>query len=51
MNGAQKAIFPGILAGVFILIILTNLIAAPNAVLASTEEAPRRSMNTATPYR
>ena len=40
MNGAQKAIFPGILAGVFVLVILTNLIAAPNAVLASTEVAP-----------
>jgi len=40
MNGAQKAIFPGILAGVFVLITLTNLIAAPNAVLASTEVAP-----------
>ena len=39
MNGAQKAIFPGILAGVFVLVILTNLIAKPNAVLASTEVA------------
>ena len=39
MNGAQKAIFPGILAGVFVLVTLTNLIGAPNAVLASTEVA------------
>jgi soluble lytic murein transglycosylase-like protein len=44
MNGAQKAIFPGILAGVFLLVILTNLIAAPNAVLASTEVAPGADM-------
>jgi len=39
MNGAQKAIFPGMLVGVLFLIGLTNLIGLPAAVLASTEEA------------
>lgn len=39
MNGAQKAIFPGMLVGVLFLIGLTNLIGLPASVLASTEEA------------
>ncbi len=38
MNGVQKAIFPGMLVGVLVLIALTNLISLPAAVLASTQE-------------
>ena len=39
MNGVQRAIIPGTLVGVLVLIFLTNLIGLPGVVLASTEEA------------
>ncbi len=39
MNGVQKAIIPGTLVGVLVLIFLTNLIGLPGVVQASTEEA------------
>lgn len=40
MYSVQKAIFPGILLGMMLLIGLTRMIGAAQIVLASTEEAP-----------
>lgn len=39
MNGVQKAVFPGVMLGIFALITVTRWIASPIQVLASTEEA------------
>lgn len=40
MNSVQKAIFPGILSAIVVIIAITSLIAKPHVVLASTVAAP-----------
>ncbi len=48
MNSVQKAIFPGIVGAIFMIILITTLIANPHTVLASTQEPQSFSSQPAT---